>query len=48
LRPVRIAAYTTDGILVASGIRDGDRIVTNGGKLLRPDATVEIVEEAAP
>lgn len=48
LRPIEIAAYTTDGIVVRSGLADGDRVVTSGGKLLRPGASVEIVGEDAP
>lgn len=48
LRPIGIAAYTTDKIVVGSGLADGDRVVTSGGKLLRPGATVEIVGETAP
>jgi len=48
LRPIGIAAYTTDGIVVESGLTDGDRVVTSGGKLLRPGASVEIVGEDAP
>lgn len=48
LRPIGIAAYTTDSIVVGSGLADGDRVVTRGGKLLRPGARVEIVGEDAP
>lgn len=48
LRPIGIAAYTTGGIVIETGIADGDRVVTDGGKLLRPGATIEIVGEEAP
>ena len=48
LRPVGIAGYTTDAIVVDSGLADGDRVVTTGGKLLRPGASLEIVGEDAP
>lgn len=48
LRPVGIAAYTTKSIVVESGLADGDRVVINGGKLLRPGAGLEIVGEEAP
>ena len=48
LRPVGIAAYTTGGIIVEAGLADGDRVVTDGGKLLRPGAALEIVGEDAP
>lgn len=48
LRPVVIAAYTTGGILIEAGLRDGDRVVTEGGKLLRPGAAVEVVGEDTP
>ncbi len=48
LRPISIAAYTTASILVASGLADGDRVVTSGGKLLRPGAPVEVVGEDTP
>ncbi|SFM52743.1 RND family efflux transporter, MFP subunit [Pleomorphomonas diazotrophica] len=48
LRPIGIAAYTTDGIVIDAGLRDGDRVVIDGGKLLRPGAAVEIVGGDAP
>lgn len=48
LRPIGIAAFTTIGIVIESGIADGDRVVIDGGKLLRPGAAVEIVGEEAP
>ncbi|MCM5556469.1 efflux RND transporter periplasmic adaptor subunit [Pleomorphomonas sp. JP5] len=48
LRPIGISAYTTKGIVVETGIADGDRVVIEGGKLLRPGAKVEIVGEKAP
>lgn len=48
LRPISIAAYTTANIVVVSGLADGDRVVTSGGKLLRPGATVDVVGEDAP
>ena len=47
-RPVGILAYTTKDIVVETGIAEGDRVVTDGVKLLRPGATVEIVGEEAP
>lgn len=48
LRPIGIAAYTTDTIVVQSGLADGDRVVIDGGKLLRPGAAIEIVGEETP
>ncbi|MBS1166746.1 MAG: efflux transporter, family, subunit [Proteobacteria bacterium] len=48
LRPISIVAYTTDRIVVDAGLADGDRVVTSGGKLLRPGASLEIVGEDAP
>ena len=48
LRPVGVAGYTTKDIVIGTGIADGDRVVIDGGKLLRPGATVEIVGEEAP
>lgn len=48
LRPVHIVAFTTDSIVVGSGLADGDRVVISGGKLLRPGARIEIVEGDAP
>ncbi|MCM5554250.1 efflux RND transporter periplasmic adaptor subunit [Pleomorphomonas sp. NRK KF1] len=47
-RPVGILAYTTKDIVVETGVAEGDRVVTDGVKLLRPGATVEIVGEEAP
>ena len=48
LRPIGIAAYTTDTLVVESGLSEGDRVVVDGGKLLRPGAAVEIVGEETP
>lgn len=48
LRPIGIASYTTDGIVVQTGLANGDRVVTSGGKLLRPGAGIEIVGGTAP
>lgn len=48
LRPVDVAAHTTNSIVVEAGLTDGDRVVVNGGKLLRPGASVEIVGEDTP
>ena len=48
LRPIGIAAYTTDTLVVESGLSEGDRVVVDGGKLLRPGAAVEIIGEETP
>jgi RND family efflux transporter MFP subunit len=47
LKPVEVAAFTTDSVVVDKGLADGDRVVIDGGKLLWPGVTIDIVEEVA-
>ncbi|GGD94112.1 acriflavin resistance protein [Aureimonas endophytica] len=46
-RPVRVAAYRTDAVILDEGLQAGDRVVTEGTKLLRPGQTVRATEVAA-
>ncbi|WP_413988956.1 efflux RND transporter periplasmic adaptor subunit [Labrys okinawensis] len=47
-REVTLDRYTTQSIVLAEGVKDGDVVVTKGGQLLRPGQVVETVEEKAP
>ena len=40
LRTVGIAAFETGAVVVASGLKPGERVVTDGGKLLSPGQSV--------
>ncbi len=46
LRPVGIAQYTTDRIVLANGLEPGDRIVTAGVQSLREGQKVRALEES--
>ena len=45
LRAVEISSYATQKVIVSAGLQDGETIVTDGTKLLRPNQTVKPVEE---
>lgn len=45
LRAVAVSSYATQKVIVSSGLEDGDVIVTDGTKLLRPNQTVKPVKE---
>ena len=45
LRPIRIERYDSSRILVAEGLKPGDRVVTTGSQMLRPGETVQPVGE---
>jgi multidrug efflux system membrane fusion protein len=47
-RPVEVAAYREDGVLVKRGLAAGDRVVVAGVHTLVPGQTVRVVDEAAP
>ena len=42
IRPVEIAQYTTEGIILTSGLETGDLIVVEGGQFLYPGRPVRI------
>jgi RND family efflux transporter MFP subunit len=44
LVPIEIAAYQAGQIIIAGGLKDGDVVVVDGGKSLRPGETVAIAE----
>jgi membrane fusion protein, multidrug efflux system len=46
LRVIVVDSYETGSVVVASGLSPGDRVVTEGGKLLSPGQTVTFSEEA--
>ncbi|WP_088348802.1 MULTISPECIES: efflux RND transporter periplasmic adaptor subunit [Rhodomicrobium] len=46
LQTVEIEAYQSNAFVVRSGLKTGDLVVVDGGKLLRPGQTVAIVSEA--
>ena len=43
LTNIEVAAYRTDDVLVASGIDEGARVITEGSQLVLPNATLELV-----
>ena len=47
-RPITIARYETDRILVAAGLRPGDLVVTRNAQKLSPNQKVAIEEEHQP
>ncbi|MBL7238729.1 efflux transporter periplasmic adaptor subunit [Komagataeibacter rhaeticus] len=46
LRPVIIARYATDDVVIASGLNAGDRVVTAGVQALYPQEKVSLLDEA--
>ncbi len=46
-RDVRVAFITPDAVALASGLRPGERVVTDGALYLDNDERIEIVKEAA-
>lgn len=48
IAPVEVAEYATGAVVIASGLSDGQLVVTEGGKLLTPGQQVKIAEEKAP
>lgn len=45
-RPVTIARYGTDDVVIASGLNDGERVVTAGVQALYPQEKVSLLDEA--
>lgn len=48
LRPVTVASFSTGTAIISGGIADGDVVVTEGGKFLRPGLVVAARTEAKP
>ncbi|HSD68050.1 MAG TPA: efflux RND transporter periplasmic adaptor subunit [Woeseiaceae bacterium] len=48
LRPVMIDRYESDGVLIASGLRAGDRVVTAGVHRLASNEKVRLLDEVQP
>jgi RND family efflux transporter MFP subunit len=44
IKPISIARYTRDRIVVADGLKTGELVVSAGVQMLRPDQRVEIAE----
>ncbi len=44
--PITIARFTTDGVVIASGLQPGDRVVTAGSQLVYPGRKVRPIGEA--
>lgn len=47
LKPVSVAAYESQTIVIDAGLEPGDEVVTAGGKMLRPNQTVAIIADSA-
>lgn len=47
-RPITIARYETDRVIVAAGLRPGDLVVTRNAQKMRPKQTVAITEDHQP
>lgn len=47
-RPIRIARYETDRVLVAAGLRPGDLVVTRNAQKMSPNQKVAITEDHQP
>ena len=47
LKPIAVDSYETGIIVIKSGLQPGDRVVTDGGKLLSPGQTVTFGAEGA-
>lgn len=47
LRPVTVSAYETGRVLVSDGVEQGEQVVVDGIKVLRPDQVVDVVKEEA-
>ncbi|KXF77060.1 hypothetical protein ATN84_11360 [Paramesorhizobium deserti] len=45
LTPVKVLSYERERVVIASGLDEGQRVVTKGAQLLRPGEVVDIVEE---
>jgi RND family efflux transporter MFP subunit len=46
LEPIAVRAYESGGIVVESGLDEGEIIVSRGAQLLHPDQAVDVIEEA--
>lgn len=46
-KPVKVASYETGRVLVSEGIAKGETVVVEGGKMLRPGQSVDVIKEQA-
>jgi RND family efflux transporter MFP subunit len=46
LKPVTVARYSSDSVVIAEGLSDGDKVVIGGTQLLRPGEIVNIAEDS--
>ena len=46
LKPVEVAAYETKNVVIDGGLEPGERVVTAGAKILRPNQIVALAPEA--
>jgi multidrug efflux pump subunit AcrA (membrane-fusion protein) len=47
LRPVSVASYQSHTVIIEGGLEPGERVVTAGAKVLRPNQVVAIAAENA-
>jgi multidrug efflux pump subunit AcrA (membrane-fusion protein) len=47
-RPITIAGYETDRVIVAAGLRPGDLVVTRNAQKMSPNQKVAFAEEHQP
>jgi len=45
MRPVKTDILTKEGVIVKSGLKEGDKIITNNLPKIRPDAKVIEMEQ---
>lgn len=45
LRPVQVARYTRDTVVLSGGLKEGERIVTAGVQTMRPGQTIQVMED---
>jgi hypothetical protein len=48
MRPITVARYETDAIVVAAGLRPGDLVVTRNAQKMSPNLTVAITANHQP
>ncbi|MBX8613081.1 efflux RND transporter periplasmic adaptor subunit [Pseudomonas cichorii] len=46
LRKVQVARYLTSRVIIADGLKSGEKVVVAGGQLLHPDMQVEIADQS--
>jgi multidrug efflux pump subunit AcrA (membrane-fusion protein) len=45
LKPVSVASYETENVVIDGGLKPGQRVVTSGAKMLRPNQIVALAPE---